>query len=620
MCIALLLTGCGMGATSTTGGGGTLQLRGQVHGGQQGVSGSSLQLYTVGTGGNGTAAIPMLTQAVFTDAGGSFSITGDYTCGDNSSSKPVTSSNQVYLVATGGDPGVGKNNPALTMVAALGPCGALTDTTFVFVNEMTTVAAAWALAPFATSAPNIASSATNSAGITNAFLDAALLVDTTTGATATLPSNLTVETGKLSALGDAIASCVNSDGSTACGPLFSAATVNGTAPTDTFTAALNIVHNPGQNVAAVYNAIGTYVPFPTTLTKAPNDWTMSLTITGGGLASPNVLGVDSQNNIWVGNQDGPLSAFNPQGTPLSATGYGGGDGATIAQVYGLAVDPSDNIWVTNYNGGGGKGSVTKFYGASSGQIGVSPQPTGYSDGSIQYPFALQADPNGNIYIANSGTSTATIYNSSGGLVAPGVGAGDNIALSPNAIALDNIQGFWLSGNDSVAHISVTGKLLSYSTCCRQSYGMATDATGNLWVADYLGSGNGEGAFAEITTDNSGKATVAISGDQAGGINHPQMVAVDAAQNIWISNKLGNSITEIAGNANSLPAGTALSPNKTVKSPGGFGLDASLGDPFTVAPDRSGNLWVTNPGFDTVTMFFGLATPTVTPLQPSPTPP
>jgi hypothetical protein len=40
----------------------------------------------------------------------------------------------------------------------------------------------------------------------------------------------------------------------------------------------------------------------------------------------------------------------------------------------------------------------------------------------------------------------------------------------------------------------------------------------------------------------------------------------------------------------------------------------------IAPDRSGNVWVSNENTDTLVMFFGLATPTVTPVQPVPTVP
>jgi hypothetical protein len=567
----------------------------------------------------------MLTRTVTTDGTGMYSIAGDYTCGQSSTGATIGGSNQVYIVATGGAAGANtSNNSALVMMAALGTCSNLSGASNIDIDEVTTAAAAWALAPFATAVTNIGASSTNAMGIENAFLDAALLANPKTGVAATLAANLTVETGKLNGLADALASCVNANDTTACSPLFTAATPGGgVAPTDTFTAALNIVKNPGQNVAAVYGVIPNSAPYATTLTQVPNDWTMSLTVTGGGLASPTALGVDSQGNVWVANVYGPLSAFGPQGAPLSSTGFGLLNGVSdINQAYALAIDTSDNVWVTNAQGadGNGNGSVTKFLGATSGSVGSVPQPAGYSDGSIQLPYAIAADTNGNIFIANSGTSSATVYNGSGTVVSPGLGASLNLNDSPNAIALDANHGFWLSGDDTVAHISSSGILLSNPICCQQSYGMATDAAGDLWVADYGNGSNLHGAIAEVVTDNSGNASVPISVSNVGGIDHPQMVAVDAAQNVWVTNRTGESITEIAGNGGTLAPGTAISPSTGVYGVGGYGLDASLVGPLTIEPDRSGNVWVSNESDNTVTMFFGLAAPTVTPLQPVPAAP
>ena len=73
------------------------QLRGNVHGGQQPVTGSSVQLYAAGTTGYGSAATALLSSPVVTDASGSFTITGGYTCPSPTS--------QLYIVARGGNPG-----------------------------------------------------------------------------------------------------------------------------------------------------------------------------------------------------------------------------------------------------------------------------------------------------------------------------------------------------------------------------------------------------------------------------------------------------------------------------------------------------------------------------------
>ena len=83
-------------------------------------------------------------------------------------------------------------------------------------------------------------SPTNAAGLRSAFLDAGLLADTTTGNPAVSANGLTIETGKLLALADAMASCINSPGGGPCAPLFTAAQPSGgSLPSDTVTAALD---------------------------------------------------------------------------------------------------------------------------------------------------------------------------------------------------------------------------------------------------------------------------------------------------------------------------------------------------------------------------------------------
>jgi hypothetical protein len=611
----------------------TAAFQGQVLSGQQPVSGATIQLYTVGSTGNGSAASPMLTQTVTTNSSGIFSFAGLYTCGQNSAGSTIAGTgNQVYFVATGGSTSLTttSGNSALAMVTAIGSCSNLASTPLFIVNEITTAAAAWALAPFSASATNIGATSTNTLGITNAFLDAALLANPATGASATLPTGLTVETGKLAAFADVLNTCTASADGTGCSTLFAAATpASGTVPADSFQAALNIVQNPGQNVAAVYAALPTTgtPPFTTTLTASPNDWTMSLTVTGGGLLTPTALGIDSLNNIWVADEDGPLSAFNAQGTPLSSTGYGIVSGASlISNVFGLAIDPSNNIWVTNEQGyqGGGDGSITEFYGVnnpSTFPTGTSPQPTGYTT-NVFFPVSIAADTNSNIYVANTGTFTSvSIYSNTGNVLAPALGVSVATSAGQNSIAIDTSNGFWLSDNaGAVEHFSSTGNLLDNAACCSDSLGIATDSAGNLWIADYLGGADGHGAIAEAVTDSSGNTSVPITNLTTGGINYPQAVVVDSAQNIWFANKLNGSITELAGINNTLAVSTAISPSTGVYGTGGYGLDGKLLDPFSLLPDRSGNLWVSNEGGNSLTMFFGLAAPTVTPLQPVPTAP
>src|SRR6202012_811259 len=137
-----------------------------------------------------------------------------------------------------------------------------------------------------------------------------------------------------------------------------------------------------------------------------------------GLSSPTTLAVDTSGNVWVASYNGALSAFSPQGTAFSSSGYGSG---TLAESFGLTIDSTGNIWVTNYEAPNGHGSVSKF--SSSGAIVANSANNSnfFYDSSIDYPVAVAADTNGNIAIANSANSSATIYSSSGSLVTSGLG-------------------------------------------------------------------------------------------------------------------------------------------------------------------------------------------------------
>jgi hypothetical protein len=615
---ASLVVGCGISTVdhSTSG---TLAIHGMVHGGQQPISGSVVQLYTVGNAGNGSASSAMLTNPVQTQADGSFDITADYTCGDTSSGALINSpSNQVYITAKGGNPGLAANtnNAAITLVTALGDCANLPHAQYVEINEVTTAAAAWALAPFATNITHIGATATNVSGIENAFLDAALLADSATGSAAVIASNLTVETDKLYALADALASCVNSDGGSACTSLFAAATpAGGTAPTGVFGAALSIVKHPGQNVSAVFRTIGNRPPFATGYTSAPNDWTMSLTVTGGALQDPTAMVVDREGNVWVANENGPLSAFSPQGTPLNSMGYGGG---VVQNAYALTVDSDDNVWVAAYNATPYNiaGGVTKFTGATSavpGTVVMNGSSPYFYDASVQFPYALGSDTRGNIFIASNASGRATIYTDAGSLLKdpkgdPSAGLGGNTGMEafPLGIAPDTSGGFWLpDGEFHVAHYDANGTLASNADCCETGYGVATDSFGDAWIANHLGSSVSE-------VDSTGK--LLVNQNTVGGISYPEQLSVDAAQNVWIANYGGSTITEVAGHHGSVATATAISPDL------GYGNDAMLDEPVSIAPDRSGNIWVNNQQNSSLTMFFGLAAPTATPIQPSPVAP
>jgi hypothetical protein len=104
-----------------------------------------------------------------------FTITGDYTS--------PSASTLVYLVATGGNPGLaaGANNTAIAMMAAPGQCGSLSASTFIFVNEVTTIGSLAALYPYMTSATHLGSDPSDSAQLASEFSLVNEFTNTTNG-------------------------------------------------------------------------------------------------------------------------------------------------------------------------------------------------------------------------------------------------------------------------------------------------------------------------------------------------------------------------------------------------------------------------------------------------------
>ena len=491
------------------------------------------------------------------------------------------------------------------------------------MNEVTTVAAGYALAPFMAAFDHVGASSTNQLGLRNAFLNAHLLADPSTGKMASLPGNLTIESAKVNTLANALASCATSSGGSACAPLFRAATPSGAAtpssnsqpaPTDTLTALLDIVRNPGNHVEAIFATQPASSPYMPNLSPAPHDWTMSLTVTGGGLFEPTALAIDKLGNVWATNFGGPAAegkgnstgvvAYSPQGTPFPGTPFS--DGQTEA--YGLALDTNGDVWVTseeNIGHGATTGSVAKLLGASSGAPGTLVNT--FSDPTLYFPESIAADTTQNtILIGNYASGTATVYDLNGNFLRNVASGYSSYTIG---VAPDGAGGLWLAneGAGDVTHVAADGTAHN-TACCDGPGALAVDPQANVWVANTLPNGNGF-TFSEV----SGTGALRIAEASAGGLDTPGGAAVDAGGQFWVTNYYDASFSEIAGNRAAVAPGTGISPFA-------FGKDAGLLQPFAIAPDASGNLWISNRVRNSLVMFFGLATPTATPAAPLPTAP
>jgi streptogramin lyase len=590
--VVLALPGCRLSSPPASVIHHSAALQGHVLGAQQPVSGASILLYAAGTAGPGVGAINLLgSNAVTTDGSGYFSLNGDFEC--------PTVSTQVYVMASGGHPALlsGGSNPALAMMAALGDCGELTSSSSVTIDEATTVAAAWALSQFIGPGDGVGSASSNATGLANAFAVASNLVDTTTGLApgAALPQGATTETAKLNTLANALAACVNSSGGAACAPLFAAASTSETVPANALDAALNIVRHPANHVAAVYAAGALQSSFRPVLGSGPHDWTMSITYGGcapgcGGLNLPGSLAIDSAGNVLVANYfGGVVSKFSPTGVPAAGNGI---SGVGLHESYGIAIDGLDNVWVTNEQSvtaanNHHDGSISEFSAA-----GIELSGDGYTGGGVYYPLGVAADANGSIWIADYGSSSATLLAGDGSAISGSSGYGASQLPFASAVAVDASHNAWFAVQGGAVRVTAAGAVSSYA-CCEEPDGIAVDGLGDVWIADYTGS-----AVVELSPSGSVlHRTLLLNGN--GG---PQGIAIDGAGEVWAANFYGNSLVELDGTTAAVLSASL-----------GYGLDAPIDEPYGLAIDASGNLWLSNAGANTLTQIVGLASPVRTPL-------
>jgi len=516
----LILTGCGIGTPAAAskdalGSSSLASFTGKAMGGDIPIVGAAVILWETDPATSGYGVTARNIEHTTTLANGLFTLPTGYSC---------TSSNDfLYITVTGGDVsnGGGIINNNEVQIAALGSCANFATTVaqaaaYVNVNEVSTVAAAYALGNFmsvhaGSSAGNqlvyIGSDANNSnatgscsgtgasmtctaAGLAHAFANALNLTNSV-GTVTALPTGLanttmsgntlgSIPQAQIHALADILQTCTNSLGgvagdSSVCGTLFTDATPSGgTAPTDELSAMLDIAKNPKHNVGTTCTAgvitgglfcMVTSTPvFTPVLSAAPYDWTITVFYTG------------------LSNQTGATSWGSPAATPYYPEW--------------LALDANDNVYILSGNTNVYTTAVTSTM-AEMNSVGVGQWANAPSiDGASGcYPGYVALDGNGNVWNTyappSSKTCTSNIMErpTTGGAntlnmtsVAPYVVQGQG-----NAIALDRYNNLWYARDTSsgTTMMEMYPYISTLSTATGHYNSGAT--SGNAYVYSYAGS-------------------------------------------------------------------------------------------------------------------------------------
>lgn len=627
---------------------GTIQ--GNVHGGNFPVTGAQIYLFAAGQGGYGTSATSLLRSGasgvicsnavvsgacyVTTDPVGNFSVGGEYTC---------TEGQQVYMVSVGGNPGLSGNvnNTAIAQMAALGSCpstGTMAQQVpFLVINEVTTVAFAYAMGGFATTPYNVSSDVSGETALANALANANNIVTLAKGqapAVVNGNSNSVNPQSRINTLANILATCVNttSSSSSECASLFKYATTSsGTQATDEASAIFNIVHNQAmqivngtsvtQNATNLYNLMNGNEPFSPYLASAPSDWTMPViykslistpkTVSSVITSGPYNIAFDAEGDAWIGDRVNGVVKIQPQGAVTTFSNASKG----FSMVKGVAVSPQDgNIWVSDF------GNNKVYVMSPSGTIGSTITQHMTSSGPVSTVFALNPIPTspagdymayevdetvvGIVTLDAGSPYTALHYtgNANGGTNYSNVS-------SPGWTYVDSTGSVWIPSTNTyyAGELIVSDKSgtvgygasdlymgAAYTTVPEQ-LGMAADGLANVWAATTI-SGYGTALY-EL---KGGGLTGTVTG---GGLNNPYKTFVDGSNAVWVAN----------GGANTVSGYNAGATTPAWLSSGGFSTGATSGTGCVVlAVDPSGNVWTGNSD-QTVTQLLGLATPTAAPL-------
>ncbi len=645
----VVLTACSGNSTPTT-----VMIYGSVTSGGNmpplAISGATVTIYQA------QASTPVALAQTTTDSAGNFSVKVSVST-NTSSSTPTT----YYALAT--------KNSDIQLMASLGggPIGS------VRINELTTIAAAYAYAQFFQSNYTIIGPAMS---LSVAALMAENLVAAQSGSASTViqTSPNAYETNTWSALGtlgNILAACTQGL-TNACSNLYALTPSSaGLTPTNTLQAIVNIALNPASNVSSIYNlggVITSYTPALTTAqgpsSSAPlqklDTWTMAVKVNNSGNSScpfggPANIAFDVNGYAWINNnvvQGTPnssncLMVLKPNGQPANGIGNtpvspitGGG---ILGSGFGVAVDKYGYIWSGNFGWGNAipsSGSVSKL---SALGLPISSS-YGYTSGLLRVQ-GTAVDQSNNIWMASYGNNAVVLYpNGSTNAISY---TDSNTEPFGMAIASDGSAWVSYTGTDVVTKLrlsnGVISKLFTVTLPSGSNpKGIAVDSQGTAWVA----AGSTSTVYA---ISSSGAITGTYTGQ---GINGPWGVSLDAKGNVWVSNfgtssvSTRYSIVQLCGALGNCPTGvamgTAITPSTGYTLPSaGSQVLLNSGQPLyganappsylplmrltSVNADMAGNIWAANnwkpsglndillnPGGDGLVIFVGVAAPTKAP--------
>lgn len=236
-----------------------------------------------------------------------------------------------------------------------------------------------------------------------------------------------------------------------------------------------------------------------------------------------------------------IEEFNPQHVFVRTFGE-----ERLKEPHSLALDPKGDVWAANT----GENNLVEF----------SPEGTYLSTiKEVGKPSALTFDAAGNLYELKTGESAGVtkyvysteykIWTNEGGFGSHG--SGETQFSEPQGIALGAENSIYISdtGNNRISewtlhseekatHVRNFGKEGTGNGELKSPHGLATDSSGDVWVAD-----TGNNRIQEFNATGSFLGAIGKAGTGEGKLKEPRGVAIDGEVDAWIADTANSNVQE-----------------------------------------------------------------------------
>ncbi len=360
------------------------------------------------------------------------------------------------------------------------------------------------------------------------------------------------------------------------------------------------------------------------------------------LASPTDVAVDAAGNLYIAdNRNHRTRRVDTRGiiTTVAGTGAGAysGDGGPATSAYlslptGVAVDGAGNLYIADtwnhrIRRVDRSGTITTV--AGTGEDGGSGDGGPAVQAQMRFPEGVAVDAAGILYIADIGNhrirrvDTRGVITTVAGTGARGYSGDGGTATSaylslPTGVAVDGAGNLYIADSDNqcIRRVDTQGVIVTVAGTGSRGYsgdggsatgasldsptGVAVDGAGNLYIAD---SNNDR-----IRRVDARRTIITVAGGGYSGDNGPAIqaqldnpfgVAVDGAGNLYIADKKNDRIRRV--DARGIITTVAGSSEVGFGGGGGFSGDggpavqAQLSRPQGVAVDSTGNLYIADNG-------------------------